>query len=204
MDDDLNMTSPSAPAEEHSTSLTAEEEAQLVPSFIRTRDELNRAEQQAIADAARVVLRRPPKPERLLDATYLLSLHKRMFRPVWKWAGKIRTSQRNIGVESWRIRTELQQLLDDASAWVEYGSYPPDEIAVRLHHRLVAIHCFANGNGRHARLVADLLALGLGQPAFTWGADEIGPPGDVRAAYISALKQADTHDYGGLIAFARR
>lgn len=197
------MTSPSTPSDDHGTALTAEEEAQLVPSFIRTRDELNRAEQQAIADAARVILRRPPKPDRLLDATYLLGLHRRMFRPVWKWAGKIRTTERNIGVEPWRVRGQLQQLLDDARAWVEYGSYPSDELAVRLHHRLVAIHCFANGNGRHARLVADLLAVGLGQPAFTWGAGQIGPPGDVRAAYIAALKQADSHDYRALITFSR-
>ena len=93
------MTGPSAPSDAYATPLTAEEEAQLVPSFIRTREELNRAEQQAIADAARAVLRRPPKPDRLLEATYLLALHKRMFRPVWKWAGKIRTTERNIGVE---------------------------------------------------------------------------------------------------------
>ena len=101
------------------------------------------------------------------------------------------------------MRTELQHLLDDARAWIEYGSYPPDEIAVRFHHRLVAIHCFANGNGRHARLVADLLALALAQTAVTWGAGEIGPSGDVRAAYIAALKQADQSDYTALLAFAR-
>ena len=94
--------------------------------------------------------------------------HKRMFGPVWKWAGKIRTTERNIGVEAWRIRSDLQQLVGDTRAWLELDSFPPDEIAVRLHHRLVAIHCFANGNGRHARLVADLLAIGLGQTAFTW------------------------------------
>jgi Fic-DOC domain mobile mystery protein B len=197
------MTSPSAPSDDHATPLTPEEEAQLVPSFIKTRDELNRAEQQAIADAARLVLRRPPNAERLLDSTYLLRLHRSMFKPVWKWAGKIRTTERNIGVEPWRIRTDLQQLLDDARAWVEHTSYPPDEIAVRFHHRLVAIHCFANGNGRHARLVADLLALALGQAAFTWGAGDLAPVGEVRSAYLAALKQADQHDYAALLWFAR-
>lgn len=197
------MTSPSAPSDDHATPLAPEEEAQLVPSFIRTRDELNRAEQQAIADAARGVLRRPPSPDRLLDATYLLGLHSRMFKPVWKWAGKIRTTDRNIGVEPWRIRTELQKLLDDARAWVQYDSYPPDEIAVRFHHRLVAIHCFANGNGRHARLVADLVAIALGQSAFAWGADDLAPVGEVRTAYIAALKQADQHDYAPLLSFTR-
>lgn len=197
------MTSPSARSDAHATPLTPEEEAQLVPSFIRTRDELNRAEQQAIADVARAVLRRPANTDRLLDATYLLGLHKQMFRPVWKWAGKIRTTERNIGVEPWRIRGDLQQLLDDARAWVQYESYPPDEIAVRFHHRLVAIHCFANGNGRHARLAADVLAIALDQAVFTWGVGDVAPVGEVRSAYIAALKQADEHDYATLLSFAR-
>lgn len=197
------MTSPSSPADDHATPLTAQEGAQLVPSFITTRDELNRAEQQAIADAARTVLRRPPSLDRLLDATYLLRLHQQMFKPVWKWAGKVRTTERNIGVEPYRIRTDLQQLLDDARAWVQYVSYPPDEIAVRFHHRLVAIHCFANGNGRHARLAADLLAIALGQDSFTWGAGDLAPVGEVRSAYIAALKQADRHDYAALLSIAR-
>lgn len=126
-----------------------------------------------------------------------------MFKPVWKWAGKIRTTERNIGAEPWRIRTDLQQLLDDAQTWVQRGSYPPDEIAVRFHHRLVAIHCFANGNGRHARLAADLLAIALGEPAFTWGVGDLAPVGEVRSAYIVALKQADQHDYSSLLGFAR-
>ena len=195
------MTSPSAPSE--ATPLTPEEEAQLVPSFIKTRDELNRAEQQAIADAARVALRRPPSANRLFDATYLLGLHKKMFRPVWTWAGKIRTTERNIGVEAWRIRTELQQLLDDAHAWVQYDSYPPDEIAVRFHHRLVAIHCFANGNGRHARLAADVLMRSLGQPVFTWGQR----PGVLpdRKRYREALQamDCDREDVTRLLKFAR-
>ena len=197
------MTPPSAPSDDHATPLTPEEETQLVPSFIKTRDELNRAEQQAIAEAARVVFRRPSKTVPLLDAAYLLGLHRRMFGPVWKWAGKIRATERNIGVEPWRIRTDLQQLLDDTRAWVQYASYPPDEIAVRFHHRLVAIHCFDNGNGRHARLAADLLAIALGQAAFTWGAGDLAPMGEVRRSYIAALQRADQHDYASLLRFAR-
>lgn len=196
------MSTPAGPSDEHATPIEAEEAAQLVPSFITTRDELNRAEQQAITELTRSVLRNPPAPDRL-DVAYLLALHKRMFGPVWKWAGKIRTTERNIGVDSWRIRPDLQQLVGDTRAWLEFDSYPPDEIAVRLHHRLVAIHCFANGNGRHARLVADLLAIALGQPAFTWGAANLAAASEVRIAYIAALKQADQHDYVALLSFAR-
>ncbi len=197
------MSTPAGPADEHATPIEPEEAAQLVPSFITTRDELNRAEQQAITEVTRSVLRNPPAPDRLLDAAYLLALHKRMFGPVWKWSGKIRTTERNIGVEAWRIRPDLQQLVGDTRAWLEFGSYPPDEIAVRLHHRLVAIYCFANGNGRHARLVADLLAIALGHAAFTWGAANLAPASEVRIAYIAALKLADQHDYVALLSFAR-
>ena len=197
------MSPPAAPSDEHATPLTPEEEAQLIPSFITTRDELNRAEQQGIADASRAVRKRSPDPDKLLTVTYLLALHRRMFGPVWKWAGKLRTTERNIGVEAWRIRTELQQLVDDARAWRQYETYPPDEIGVRLHHRLVAIHCLANGNGRHARLVADLLVVALGRPAFSWGAGDLAPAGQVRRSYIEALQQADQGDYAALAAFAR-
>jgi Fic-DOC domain mobile mystery protein B len=97
----------------------------------------------------------------------------------------------------------LRQLLDDVKAWIEYQSYAPDEIAVRLHHRLVHIHPFPNGNGRHARLMADLLIMRLGRERFSWGRESLREAGDVRGRYIAALKAADNHDMGPLLAFAR-
>jgi Fic-DOC domain mobile mystery protein B len=94
-------------------------------------------------------------------------------------------------------------LLDDTKAWIEYRAYQPDEIAVRLHHRLVQIHPFANGNGRHSRLMADLLAMKLGAERFSWGSANLQDAGTLRRRYIAALQFADKHDIGPLLLFAR-
>ena len=126
-----------------------------------------------------------------------------MFGDVWRWAGQYRTTARNIGVEAYRIATEVQQAIDDARYWVEHATYPPDEIAVRFSHRLVAIHPFPNGNGRFSRLVGDLLARQLGQPPFTWGRANLVNAGETRARYVEALRAADNHDIGPLVLFAR-
>ena len=130
-------------------------------------------------------------------------LHRRMFDKVWKWAGVYRKTERNIGVEPYRIQPELRQILDDARYWVEHQTYPPDELAVRFHHRLVLVHPFANGNGRWSRLTADVLATQLGGARFTWGSANLQAPGAVRQAYIDALHAADRHDLDPLLSFAR-
>ncbi len=126
-----------------------------------------------------------------------------MLGDVWRWAGDFRHSERNLGIPFCEIPDALRLLLGDVKAWIEYKSYPADEIAVRLHHRLVAIHPFPNGNGRHARLMADLLVLRLGAERFSWGRDNLRDAGKMRAQYIEALKAADHHDYNPLLAFAR-
>ncbi|MGE4313780.1 MAG: mobile mystery protein B, partial [Pseudobdellovibrionaceae bacterium] len=114
-----------------------------------------------------------------------------------------RTSPRNIGIDAYRIPTEVRQLVDDVRYQVEHETYPPDEIAVRFSHRLVSIHPFPNGNGRHSRMVADLLAVQLGQKPFSWGRISLVDPGATRKAYITALQAADGHDIERLLAFAR-
>jgi Fic-DOC domain mobile mystery protein B len=126
-----------------------------------------------------------------------------MLGEVWRWAGKFRRSDRNLGISFYEIPAALRQLLDDTKAWIEYQSYPPDEIAVRFHHRLVQIHPFANGNGQHSRLMADLLVMELGQERFSWGSANLQELGDVRERYIAALKAADNHDIGPLVAYGR-
>jgi Fic-DOC domain mobile mystery protein B len=93
--------------------------------------------------------------------------------------------------------------LDDCRHWIEHETYSPDEIAVRFHHRLVWIHPYPNGNGRHGRLTADLLVLSLGRPRFTWGREHMVDPRDTRQQYVAALRAADNHDPAPLIAFAR-
>src|SRR3546814_6807362 len=130
----------------------------------------------------------------MLSEDFVRTLHKRMFGEVWAWAGSYRRTARNIGVDAYRIPAEVAQLLDDVRYWVEHHTYDPDEAAVRLHHRLVSIHPFPNGNGRHARMMADLLIQQLGRPPFTWGGTALADIGEKRRRYIDALQSADRHD----------
>jgi len=142
--------------------------------------------------------------EGVLTEDFLRQLHKRMFGNVWKWAGQYRTSNKNIGVFSELIGTELHKLIDDIRFWIENETFPPDEIAARFHHRLVAIHPFVNGNGRHARLMTDLLLeKQLGRPRFSWGEATLEEEGRARSRYIAALRSADQGDYSLLMQFVR-
>lgn len=188
------------PGDGAATPLAPDERRQLVPTYIATRAQLNEAEQINITDADVWAFARSRD---VLTERFLLNLHKRMFAKVWKWAGKYRLSERNIGVPPFRIEVELRTLLDDARYWIDHKTFAPDEIAVRFHHRLVWIHPFPNGNGRHARLAADLLAVALGRPRFTWGSASIVEAATTRAQYVAALKAADNHDIAPLLAFAR-
>jgi Fic-DOC domain mobile mystery protein B len=126
-----------------------------------------------------------------------------MFDQTWKWAGQYRRTEKNIGIPAYQTREQLGVLLGDVRYWIEHGTYSPDEIAVRFHHRLVVIHPFPNGNGRHARLIADVLAIKMGRPAFTWGATDLVRPGEARAQYLEAIRAADKGEMQTLIAFAR-
>lgn len=182
------------------TPLTGEEREQLIPSYITTRAELNEAEHIGIAQAARWLFAR--KRDIASDAV-LRELHKRMFSGVWRWAGQYRTSGRNIGVDAYRIGIELRQLVDDVRYQAAHESFPVDEIAVRFSHRLVWIHAFANGNGRHSRLAADYLVTQLGRPRFSWGQSSLVDAGSTRNGYVAALRQADHNDISALLAFAR-
>jgi Fic-DOC domain mobile mystery protein B len=186
---------------DHATPLTVEEQRDLIPAYLSNRHELNEAEQENILRGQDWALRR--RRSDLLSEKFITNLHKQMLGEVWRWAGDFRHSERNHGIPFYEIATALRQLLDDVKAWIDYKSYPPDEIAVRFHHRLVAIHPFPNGNGRHARLMADLLIMQLGGKRFSWGIANLRDVGEMRTQYIAALKSADNHDYGQLLAFAR-
>ncbi|MGJ4903150.1 mobile mystery protein B [Bradyrhizobium sp. HKCCYLS2058] len=186
------------------TPLAPEERAGLLQAWITNRQDLNEAEEANIIDgAAWARRRRGQKPADLLTEDFVKNLHKQMLGDVWDWAGTYRQTERNIGIDAFRIPTEVPALLDDVRFWVENKTYPPDEIAVRLHHRLVAIHPFPNGNGRHARLMADLLIERLGGEPFSWGGGSLADVGTLRARYVAALQAADNHDIGPLLEFAR-
>jgi Fic-DOC domain mobile mystery protein B len=184
----------------HATPLTAEEREGLIPSHVTLHRELNELEQQNILEADTWVFARRHNP---LRRAFLRSLHHRMFGKVWRWAGVYRSSNKNIGVDREQIQIRLDEALDNVRYWIEHKTFPPDEIAVRFHHELVFIHPFPNGNGRWSRLMADILAIRLGQPRFSWGRSSLRAADKTRQAYIEALKAADNHDFTALIAFAR-
>jgi Fic-DOC domain mobile mystery protein B len=187
---------------EGATPLDPDEAHGLLLSHITTRAELDRWEQENITEAEAWAFRRTPRD--ILTDGFIKRLHKRMFGHVWRWAGEYRTTGKNIGVPAWQITAELRNLCADTAVWLEHGSYSADEIAVRFHHRLTVIHPFPNGNGRHARMMTDiLLAHLLKQPRFTWGSGNLVDAGECRQQYIHALRSADRHDYGPLLAFAR-
>ena len=185
---------------DNATPLTPEERDALIPAHITYRRELNEAEQENIYRGQNWAL---ATRRELLTEKFVKDLHGRMFGEVWRWAGKFRVSQRNIGIPHYEIPMALRQLLDDAKAWMNSGSYARDEIAVRFHHRLVRIHPFPNGNGRHARLMADVLVMRLGGERFSWGSADLQNAGDVRTRYIAALQASDNRDIAPLLAFAR-
>jgi Fic-DOC domain mobile mystery protein B len=188
---------------EGATPLDPDEAEGLLLSHITRRAELDRWEQENIAEAEAWAFRRT-HPDILTDG-FARRLHKRMFSHVWRWAGLYRKTGKNIGLDAWQIATELRTLCDDCVAWIAHAVYPPDEIAVRFHHRLTVIHPFANGNGRHARLLTDILLVNLlKQPRFTWGSHNLITAGDdCRKQYIDALRAADRYDYEPLLAFVR-
>lgn len=189
------------------TPLDQDEADGLLLGWIATRADLNAAEAAGISEGTSWALGRRLAPEAICDSEFLHELHRHIFGGVWKWAGRYRRADKNIGIDWRMIATAVEELLADCRAWLGNSAqsrWSDDEIAVRLHHRLVAIHLFPNGNGRHARLVADLLVQSLGGPPFTWGGSvKLADAGETRSRYIAALQSADAGDVGPLMEFAR-
>lgn len=166
------------------------------------RDQLNAWEQANITLGLDWLRLRRTRPE-VLDSAFLVELHRRMFDKTWRWAGSYRCTAKNIGVTPHQIPEALLNLLADTKFWIENKTYPVDEIAARFHHRLVSIHPFPNGNGRHARLATDLLLESLGARRFSWGSGDLNRDGGPRSAYIRALRRADEGTLDDLVEFAR-
>lgn len=189
---------------EGATPLDPDESEGLIPAHIVTRAELNEAEEANIsrgfAWALRAIRTRP-----VLSDDFAYELHRRMFERVWEWAGRVRLTNKNIGIDKFGIRVAVRDLMADVAVWKEHAVHPPEEIAARFHHRLVAIHPFPNGNGRHARMMADLYLLQQGTRPLPWGQGRgsLITTGQLRAEYIAALRAADAGDTGPLIVFAR-
>ncbi len=185
------------------TPLSEEEMEGLKLPSVSTRGELDEFEQLNIEKAIEWTIRLKVKPEELFSEKFITNLHKKMYSDVWKWAGNFRKSEKNIGIKYYLIGTELKQLLDDALYWYKNKTYSNNEIAIRFKHRIVSIHCFPNGNGRHSGLIADLIMTKLySENYFTWGNKNLEKADEMRQKYIKALQEADNQNYNSLIEFS--
>jgi Fic-DOC domain mobile mystery protein B len=192
--------------EERQTPLDEDEKDGLLLPSVTTRGELDEVEQRNIEEAIRWTTERRRRftVKEVLTEGFVRQLHQKMLGEVWEWAGTFRKSDKNIGVDKYQIPTELRTLLDDCKFWIEHKTFSEDEIAIRFKHRIVSIHCFANGNGRHSRLIADVIVEKLfGREVFTWGSADLIQGGEFRSAYLQALREADNGNYGPLLTFAR-
>lgn len=201
------LTSPykDEPQDTSNTPLDPDEAEDLIPDSIRTKSELNAWEALNIAHAQEWAFGRNRTDPLSVDA--IQELHRRMFGDTWKWAGSFRQSDKNISPYHWtQVRPMLHDLLLDTRAQYDASSRGPaelDAIATRFHHRLVWIHPWPNGNGRHARLATDLLLMYWGRPPFTWGNADLISQGTARTRYLSALHEADAGNYQPLLQFVR-
>lgn len=187
-------------SDDNSTPLTEEEKECLKAKWITTRAELNEMETEGIAKAQIWLM---TAKKNILSEDFIKSLHKKMFGDIWTWAGTFRISEKNIGVASYHIQSELRKLLEDVKYWIENKTHPPKEIAVRFHHRLVQIHPFPNGNGRISRIMADLLMKQMTGKVLLWGTGNLTEISALRKEYIEALQAADRSDYSKLLEFVK-
>ena len=186
------------------TPLAEESKRGLLIDTITTQGELDEFEQKNITKAIQWTIGKNISSKKLISEEYLIQLHKKMYGEVWRWAGDFRSSETNIGVPAHTIGRELRQLLDDAKYWVDNKVYQPQELALRFKHKLVSIHCFPNGNGRHSRLMADLIREKIYDgDYFSWGGSKLIKADKLRKQYIASLKQADKGNIEDLIIFAQ-
>jgi len=189
---------------EGQTPLDEDEKQDLLIPTISTQGELDEFEQQNIESAVQWTMFHASSADEIFTEQFVRRLHQRMFGDVWSWAGSFRRTNKNIGVDKFEIGIALRKLLDDARYWIDHETYDGDEIAVRFKHRLVHIHCFANGNGRHSRLMADVIVEDIyDRSPFTWGRGSLRKKGEARSMYLAALRAADEGDIAPLLEFAR-
>jgi Fic-DOC domain mobile mystery protein B len=187
------------------TLLSEEEKEGLLIPTITTREELDEFEQQNIEDAVEFyLLRRKYKTETILSEKFVFDVHKRMLGDVWEWAGTTRKTNKNLGIDKFQIPPRLRQLLENCKYWIEHPTFSEEEIAIRFKHEIVSIHVFPNGNGRHSRLMADIIMKHIFKKhIFSWGQKDLVHKNEVREMYIKALQKADKGDFEDLLEFSK-
>ena len=190
--------------DEGQTPLSEEEKEGLLLKTITTQSELDEQEQLNIEKAIEWTIKSKFKKDKILTEEFIKTLHKKMLGNMWSWAGKFRRSEKNLGVKYILIETELKILFDDTKYWIEHKIYSNEEIAIRFKHRLVSIHCFANGNGRHSRIMADIIMESIfNDPIFSWNQSNMVKPDQIRKYYIDAMREGDKGNIQNLIDFAK-
>lgn len=189
---------------EGQTPLDEDEKEGLLIKTISTRGELDEFEQLNIQSAIEWSLKKKVDRKKLLTEDFLMLVHRKMFGDVWSWAGTKRKSNKNIGVDKAQISIEIKKLIDDCNFWIDHNSFSDEEIVIRFSHRLVKIHLFPNGNGRHSRLIADIMISKIfSKPVFSWGNSDLSKKNPIRKEYLDAIRKADNEDYNPLIEFAK-
>ena len=186
------------------TPLNEEEKDGLLIKTITLQKELDEFEQMNIEKAVEWTIHTNLKQDKILSEKFIKELHKRMFGQVWKWAGEFRKTEKNIGIKWTQIGIELKNLIDDTKYWIKNKTYSPEEIAIRFKHRIVQIHCFPNGNGRHSRMMADIIMESIFRnEIFSWHQSNMVKANETRSQYIKALRKADNGNFKELIEFAK-
>jgi len=189
---------------EGQTPLIEDEKEGLKIKTITTQRELDEFEQLNIEKAVEWTIHAKLNANKILAEKFVKDLHKRMYGDVWKWAGEFRRIEKNIGIPWIQIGVDLKNLLDDTKYWIENNTYSPEETAVRFKHRIVSIHCFPNGNGRHSRMMADIIMESIfKKEIFSWHQSNMVKADETRKEYINSLKEADNGNINPLIKFAK-
>lgn len=183
------------------TPLDPDEIRGLKFKHVATRGELDELEQANIEQGLTWISRR--RGGSVFDDGFIRTLHKKLFGDVWAWAGEYRLTEKNIGIDPLQIAVQLRMLLANASYWAEHQTFSPLEAAARFHHRLVQIHLFPNGNGRHARIATDIMLEEVyNHPPIAWASGfDLQADNERREDYIAALRAADAGDFQPLFAF---
>ena len=189
---------------EGQTPLDEDEKEGLKIKTVTTQGELDEFEQLNIEKAVEWTINSNLMLEKILSEKFIKDLHKKMYGDVWKWAGEFRRSEKSIGIAWTQIGIELKNLLDDAKYWIENNTFSQEEIAIRFKHRIVSIHCFPNGNGRHSRMMADIIMESIfRKEIFSWHQSNMVKADETRKVYINALREADNGNIEPLIEFAK-
>ena len=183
------------------TALDPDEAADLIPGHITTVSQLNEWEATNILLAEAWAFDR--RHMEVTTEDFVKALHRRMFDQTWRWAGRYRNTEKNLGSPPHLIPMAVREACANAGYWRANEVFPPTELAVRFHYRIVSVHPFPNGNGRHARLLADVALFSMGEDRLTWGRTSLQESGSARSEYIAALKAADAGDFEPLLLFSR-